>query len=412
MRKAAVNKPRRGNRDLMRAMNRNLLLNIIRSQGPLSRTQLTELSGLSVGAVSQIVNDLIEQQWVTEAGESDFTGGRRQVLLRLNPTAGYVVGLKLMENRVVCAVTDLEATVLNYLDRPLTTIHDPEAVAETLTQTVIHALYEADIAREKVRGVGVGLAGVINGAAGIVHYSPFFHWQNVPLADMLAAKLSLPVYLENDVNTLTITEQLFGPGHGVANFAVLTIGRGIGLGVVINHQLYRGHKGGVGELGHITMLPEGPPCDCGKRGCLEALAADPAILRDMQQALENGAATTLTSHSTLDEIALAAEQGDALARDLLAHSGHYLGMGMAAVVNLFCPSLIIVSGEGVTASAHRLDPMLETLRAHTFNGLLDGVETLIKPTDDQAWARGAAGLVVGKIFESPLIESDSAVQAD
>lgn len=389
----------------MRAMNRNLLLNTVRSQGPLSRTQLTELSGLSVGAVSQIVNDLIESGWVTEAGESDFTGGRRQVLLRLNPTAGYVVGLKLMENRAVCAVTDLEATVLSYLDRPLPTAQGPEAVAETLSHTVIHALYGADIPRDKVLGVGVGLAGVIDSTAGIVHYSPFFHWQNVPLAGLIAGQLSLPVYLENDVNTLTITEQLFGPGHDVANFAVLTIGRGIGLGVVINHQLYRGHKGGVGEVGHITLLPDGPPCDCGKRGCLEALAADPAILRDLRDALASGARSTLQPSATLEDVVLAAGQGDPLACDLLARSGHYLGVGLAIVVNLFCPSLIIVSGEGVTAGAYRLDPMLGSLRAHTFNGLLDGVETLIKPTDDQAWARGAAGLVVGKVFESPLIQT-------
>jgi len=400
-----MNKPRRGNRDLMRAMNRNLILNMIRSQGPLSRTQLTELSGLSVGAVSQIVNALLSAGWINEAGESDYTGGRRQVMLRLNPTAGYVVGLKLMENRVVCAVSDLETTVLNYVDHPLTGEHTPDAVAATLAQIVIQALYETGITRENVRGVGIGLAGVINGEAGIVHYSPFFHWQHVPLADQVARHLGLPVYLENDVNTLTITEQLFGPGHDVANFAVLTIGRGIGLGVVINHQLYRGHKGGVGEVGHITLLPDGPPCDCGKRGCLEALAADPAILRDLRDALASGARSTLQPSATLEDVALAAGQDDPLACDLLARSGHYLGVGLAIVVNLFCPSLIIVSGEGVTAGAYRLDPMLESLRAHTFNGLLDGVETLIKPTDDQAWARGAAGLVVGKVFESPLIQT-------
>lgn len=397
-----MNKPRRGNRDLMRAMNRNLLLNIIRSQGPLSRTQLTDLSGLSVGAVSQIVNDLIEQKWVTEVGESDSTGGRRQVLLRLNPTAGYVVGLKLMENHVVCAVTDLDATVLNYLERPLLAIHDPQVIAETLSRTVIDALYQADIPRDRVLGIGVGLAGVINSVEGIVHYSPFFHWQDIPLAELIAENLSLPVYLENDVNTLTITEQLFGLGHDIANFVVLTIGRGIGLGMVLNHQLYRGHKGGVGELGHITMDPNGPACDCGKQGCLEALAADPAILRDVQQALNDGADSILSSNATFDDVTRAAEKGDPLARDLMARSGHNLGMGLAIVVNLFCPSLIIVSGEGVTAGAHRLDPMLDTLRAHTFNGLLDGTETRIKPTDDQAWARGAAGLVVGKLFESPL----------
>jgi N-acetylglucosamine repressor len=397
MMKDPMNKPRRGNRDLMRAMNRNLILNIVRSQGPLSRTQLTELSGLSVGAVSQIVNDLLEDRWINEVGESDYTGGRRQVMLRLNPTAGYIVGLKLMENRVVCAVSDLETTVLNYLEQPLIGSHSPDTVAETLAQMVIHALYQTGITRDNVRGVGVGLAGVIDGESGIVHYSPFFHWQHVPLADMIARHLSLPVYLENDVNTLTITEQLFGSGHDVTNFAVMTMGRGIGLGVVINHQLYRGHNGGVGELGHITLAPDGPLCDCGKRGCLEALAADPAVLRSMQDAFDEPI--------TLEKVVDAADQGDEPARRALARSGYYLGVGLATVVNLFCPSLIIVSGEGVSAGAYRLDPMFEALREHTFNGLLDGVEILVKPTDDQAWARGAAGLVVGKLFESPLVHS-------
>ncbi len=316
-----------------------------------------------------------------------------------------------MENRVVCAVTDLEATVLNYVERPLPNAPDPATVADFLTQIVVYALYDADISREKVRGVGVGLAGVINSDAGIVHYSPFFHWQDIPLAKMVSERLSLPVYLENDVNTLTITEQLFGPGHGVANFVVMTIGRGIGLGMVMNHQLYRGHKGGVGELGHITLVADGPACDCGKRGCLEAFAADPAMLRLVEDAIAQGADTSLTAPATIAAVKQAAAQGDPLACDILAQSGYYLGLGLSSVVNLFCPSLIIISGEGVTAGSQRLDAMFETLQANTFNGLLDDVDIQIKPADDQAWARGASGLVVGKIFESPLTETESAVEA-
>jgi N-acetylglucosamine repressor len=402
-----MNKPRRANRDLIRAMNQNLLLNIIRSQGPLSRTQLTSVSGLSVGAVSQIVNDLLEAGWITEAGESDSTGGRRQVLLRLNPVAGFVVGVKLMENRAVCAVTDLETTALAYLEQSLKMASKPDEVADALAQIVIQTLFKAGVTREQVRGVGIGLAGIVNGDAGSVHYSPFFHWQHVPLAEMVSKRLTLPVYLENDVNTLTITENLFGPGHDVDTFAVVTVGRGIGLGMVWDHQLYRGYKGGVGELGHITVEPDGPLCDCGKRGCLEALAADPAVVRQVQMALEAGTPSLLNSPVTIGDITLAANDGDELAQQALARSGYYLGLGLAMVVNLFCPALILVSGEGVSAGSHRLDPMFETMRAHTFNGLLSGVELMIKPADDQDWARGAAGLVVGKLFESPLTEAPS-----
>lgn len=407
-----MNKPRRGNRDLIKAMNRNLLLNIVRSQGPLSRTQLTEISGLSVGAVSQITNDLLGESWLMEAGESDYTGGRRQVMLSLNPNAGYVVGLKLMEDRAVCAVTDLEATVLNYVEKPVSGEHDLQTVATDLSTLVNHALSESGVAREQVRGVGVGLAGVIDCQDGIVHYSPFFQWKDVPLAAALAQRLGLPVYLENDVNTLTINEQLFGTGHTLADFVVITVGRGIGLGMVLNHQLYRGTHGGVGELGHITLVPDGPPCDCGKQGCLEALASDPAVLREVRQALAQGTPSRLDASPSIGDVISAANQGDRLAREALAHSGYYLGLGLSVVINLLSPSLIIISGEGVAAGPHRLQPMFEAMRAHTFNGLLDHVQMLVKPTDDQAWARGAASLVVGKLFESPLIGEPLKAVAD
>jgi predicted NBD/HSP70 family sugar kinase len=399
-----MNKPRRANRDLIKAMNRNLMLNIVRSQGPLSRTQLTEISGLSVGAVSQITSDLLTEGWLMEVGESDYTGGRRQVMISLNPKAGYVVGLKLMEDRAVCAVTDLEATVLNYVEQPVNSDHSFQAVAAALGRIINSALTEAQVPRERVRGVGIGLAGVIDTQTGVVHYSPFFHWKDAPLAQALARQLGLPVYLENDVNTLTITEQLFGAGHTRGDFAVMTVGRGIGLGMVLNHQIYRGTHGGVGELGHLTLVPDGPPCDCGKQGCLEALAADPAVLRDVQQALAAGRSSILNPESTIADVIDAANQGDALAREGLERSGYYLGLGLSVVINILSPSLIIISGEGVVAGDYRLRPMFEAMRAHTFNGLLDHVQTLVKPTDDQAWARGAAGLVVGKLFESPLIE--------
>jgi predicted NBD/HSP70 family sugar kinase len=166
--------------------------------------------------------------------------------------------------------------------------------------------------------------------------------------------------------------------------------------MVLNHQLYQGEQGGVGELGHITLDPDGPPCACGKRGCLEALAADAAVLRAFQGA--DGA-------GELADVIRAAEAGDTRAQEALARSGHYLGLGLAAIVNMLCPSLIIISGEGVSAGAYRLEPMLATMRAHTFHGLLQSVEVMVRPTDDQTWARGAAGLVVGKIFESPLAQS-------
>ncbi len=385
----------RANRALMKALNRSLLLNIIRREGELSRTQLAEQSGLSVGAVSQIVNALIDQHWILESGEGQYTGGRRQVLLRLNPTAGYAVGVKLMERRIVCAITDFEAQVVHYHDQSIRFESNPRAESQIIAAIVETIVADSGIPRERLLGVGVGVAGVIHPRAGVVQYSPYFGWRDVPLASLLTEQLELPVYVENDVNTLTFTEMLFGDGRHHQHVVVVTVGRGIGMGVVINGQLYQGARGGAGELGHIILDAGLAQLGDGERGTLEALAADPAVLAQMAQ--------SRPQPMTLDEVAAAAEAGDADARAALARSGELIGMGLANVINVLSPNLLILSGEGLVAGSHRLDPMFAAIERYTFNGLLDDVEVLVKPTDDRAWARGAASLVIGQTFESPLV---------
>lgn len=394
----------RGNKDLIKAINRNLILNTVRRHGALSRTQLTEISRLSVGAVSQITQELIREAWLLEGGEGDYTGGRRQTLLRLNPDAGCAIGLKLMEHRIVCALTDLESKVLRYQDLPMPDDHDPVTIVTALTEAVETTVSASGVDRRKLLGVGVGVAGVTYPQTGVVHYSPYLGWRDLPLAELMRVRLHLPVYIENDVNTLTLSEQLFGAGRHIENFVVVTIGRGIGMGMVLKHQLYQGAKGGMGELGHITFDAAGPMCSCGKRGCLEAFAADPAVIAYVRHSR-----SAQDAPRTLEDVIALADGGDALARAALRRSGEILGIGISTIVNLLCPSLIIVSGEGVIAGDYRITPMLDALQAHTFNGLMDDVQVIVEATDDHAWARGSASLVMGKLFESPLIEAGIAV---
>jgi predicted NBD/HSP70 family sugar kinase len=205
------------------------------------------------------------------------------------------------------------------------------------------------------------------------------------------------VYVENDVNTLTLSEHLFGSGRHHDNFVVVTIGRGIGMGMVINGQLYQGSRGGAGELGHIILnLPLARESGVDS-GSLEGLAADPAVIRVAQLRTD--------TESGLSDVVQAATSGSGQASAALAQSGEYLGVGLATIINILCPPLIIISGEGVVAGDYRLQPMFEAMRRYTFNGLLDDVEVIVEPTDDQAWARGAASLVIGKVFESPWVEA-------
>jgi N-acetylglucosamine repressor len=398
---------RRGNRDLMKRINRNLVLNVIKSQGPISRTNIARLSGLSLATVSSITADLIETGLVYEKGAGESSGGRRPILLCLNHQAGFVVGVKLMEHAVTSALTDLNAQVLHHRITPL--IVPPgerkcDDVLPAVVQAVEATIVEAGVAQERVLGVGIGMAGLVDGAAGICRYSPFFGWQDVDITGPIADQLGMPAYLENDVNTLTIVEQWFGYGHGVDHFVVVTVGRGIGAGIVVNGQFYRGAAGGAGEFGHITLLEGGPPCDCGKQGCLEALASDVAMVRQVRAAMALGERTSLEKMETLslEKIVAAAEAGDRLARRLLADSGRWLGIGIATLVNVLNPQLIIVAGEGVHAGEWRFGPMRAAIQSHAFNGLAAGLQIVIEPSGDETWARGAASLVLQEIYRSPI----------
>jgi predicted NBD/HSP70 family sugar kinase len=413
---------RKASRALIKDINRNLVLNLIQSQAPISRVELARRTGLSPATITGIVSDYINSGLVHSMGQGESTGGRRPVLLRLNHKAGFVVGAKLMERAVATAVTDLDANVL-FHQVTLLTIADkkgkgsvePGPFLRGLVDAIEAAIASSGVDRERLLGIGVGMAGVVDAQAGLSRYSPFFGWQGVQIAEPLADHFKLAVYVENDVNTLTIAEQWFGHGHGVDNFIVVTVGRGVGAGIVVNGQFYRGAIGGAGEVGHMALKPDGPRCDCGQLGCLEALASDDAILRRCREAIAAGQPTSLSQISaqtlTVEAVVQAADQGDPLARQLLAEAGRWLGIGIANLVDVLNPQLVIVAGEGVRAGAWRIDPMREAILEHSFNGLVDDLEITIGPSGDEGWARGAACVVLGKLFASPLNEPVSGLLA-
>lgn len=399
---------RRGNRELIRQINRNLVLNLIKSRGPISRSDLANLSGLSPAAISGIAADFIASGLVEESGEGKSRGGRRPVLLRLNHRAGYVVGLKLMEETITSAVTDLDARVLHYQVTPLPADddHSLEKMLPRLIAAVEDTIAASNVDAQRVLGIGMGMAGVVDGETGVCRYSPFFEWRDVQIAEPIAQHFDLPVYVENDVNTLTIAEKWFGYGSDVSHFVVVTVGRGVGAGLVVNNQIYRGTAGGAGEVGHIPLVVDGPRCGCGKRGCLEALTSDPAVVRRALEGIADAKETQLTcvapDELTLAHVTAAAEAGDIFAQALLADAGHWLGVGIATLVNLLNPQLVIVGGEGVQAGKWRLDPMREAFEDHIFDGLGRGIEIIVEPSGDEVWARGAACVVLGELFRSPV----------
>jgi len=386
-------------KDLMRQMNRSLVLNTIRLEGPISRAQIARMTGLSAATVSGLVSELLDDDLILEREEGDSSGGRRPVLLSLNPSGGYVMGIKLMEDHLIAALTNLEANVVDSMNVPFNST-EPEEVVEAIADGVDSLLAKNKIPPAKLFGVGVGLAGIVDQETGILRLSPIFGWRVLPFGKMVQNKLQVPVYIDNDVNTVTLTEKWFGMARDIDHFLTVTIGRGVGLGIVANGRLYRG-KGGAGEFGHVVVDPEGDLCSCGKRGCLETFVADPSLLKRAR------ADRSLRKQvQSIDDLRKLAREGNPAAKAIYALAGEMLGRGIANLINVFDPQMIILTGEGVKARDLFVEAMFEAVHSHTMPGM--GLDTTvhIDELEDLAWARGAAGLVLRAVFESPIFKQD------
>jgi predicted NBD/HSP70 family sugar kinase len=418
---------RRGDWQLMANMNRNLVVNVLRTRPTMSRADLVRATRLSGPTVSSIVADLCQRGLVEELGQGFSSGDRPPSLLRLNDKANYVLGLKLMGHAVSLVITDLRATVVYTQVSPLpeqvaaregptpTPVpRDPLLTIEAIAQAIELALSSSGIAADRMIGVGIGIAGAVDAHSGMCRFSNMFNWHNVALAQPLSERLGLPVILENDANTLTAAEQWFGLGHGVDHFIVIVVGSGIGAGIVVNGQLHRGADGAAGEFGHIQLGDAGPACTCGQRGCVEAWASDRAILRDIRDAIAKDRPTSLMGAAnagdlTSARVGAAADQGDELSREVLSRAGEYLGRGAVAIINVINPRLVIISGEGVPAGEWRFGPVRKAIGSSTFARTNPEVVLVSEPVDGAKWARGAACVVLGEMFNSPTKHSLVAV---
>lgn len=386
-------------KDMMRQMNRSLVLNTIRLKGPISRTQIARVTGLSAATVSGLVSELLDDDLILEPEEGDSSGGRRPVLITLNPSGGYVMGIKLMEDHLIVALTNLEANVVDSMNVPFNTT-EPEEAINAIEYGVEQLLAKNEIPLNKLFGVGVGMAGIVNQETGILHLSPIFGWQGLPFGKMLQDKLHVPVYIDNDVNTVTLTEKWFGMARDIDHFLTVTIGRGVGLGIVSNGRLYRG-RGGAGEFGHVVVDPNGDLCLCGKHGCLETFVADPNLLKKARADIDIGEQV-----QSIDDLRKLALDGNPAAKAIYAQAGEVLGREIANLINVFDPQMIILTGEGVKARELFVEDMFEGIQAHTMPGMGPETTVHIDELEDLAWARGAAGLVLRAVFESPIFKED------
>jgi glucokinase len=306
----------------------------------------------------------------------------------------WYLGVDLGGTKILAAVVD-EAGRVAATARAATPQAGPSAVVEAIAATANRALEAAGLSRGAVRAAGVGAPGPADPATGMVYAPPNLHgWRDVALGDLVGERLGMPVAIENDANAAALGEHWVGAGRGVDDLLYITVGTGIGGGLILRGRVYYGVSGTAGEVGHMVIVPGGPRCACGRLGCLEAVASGPAIAREARAALAAGRASVLSAVAAeaLDarEVARAAAAGDPLAREVFARAARYLGLATANLVNLLNPALVVVGGGVARAGELLLGPVRRIVAAEAFERPAAAVQIVPAALGPRAGALGAA----------------------
>ncbi|MEU8866104.1 ROK family transcriptional regulator [Streptomyces umbrinus] len=364
------------------------------SHGPLTRSDMAGRAGLSAAAVTKAVRPLIEAGYLVEdAGdEARPSLGRPANPVRVDGGRALFIGVKITGNEIIAVLTDLCCRIRVARHVPLND-REPKAVLTSVAALAQELLAEADGFGVQVQGLGVAVSGDVDRAAGEVRFSPFLEWRDLPLAELMEMTTGLPVTVDNDVRALTVAEQWFGAGIGLSDFAVVTVGAGIGCGLVVHGKVVSGAHGVAGEIGHVVIDPTGPPCHCGNRGCAEAIAADPAIVAAVCEA------TRLPVADAAQAVDLA-RRGDPGAREVYARAGEAIGRAIATVANLMGPQRVIISGEGLAAYDLFAEQIRDAFTASAF-GTAARCDLLTRPLPFDEWARGAAATAIQSFISGP-----------
>ncbi len=394
---------------LMRDFNKALVLSLIHQQGTISRADIAKRTNLSRSTVSNIVNELLAAHLVEESGIGQSQGGRRPILIEFNYQTGYAVGVELGATHILVIVTDLEPHTIVELEHEFDLTIGPEAGLRQVIESVRQALAQAGVSLEQVAGVGLGVPGPVSHDMGSVAFPPIMPgWHGFPLRARLEEELGVTVYLDNDANLGALGEWAHGAGQGVDNLAYIKVGTGIGCGLLIDGQIYRGQSGSAGEIGHITIDENGPPCRCGNYGCLESMAAGPAIAHRAQLAIKAGQETMLSKVKPVEEITAAdvsraASQGDPLSLQLFHETGRHIGVALAGLINLFNPKLVIIGGGVAQAGDILLEPIRRSVQSHGLRTTVENCQIVQAQLGREATALGAVTLVLEKMFRSPQL---------
>lgn len=358
----------------------------ILTRSPISRIDVARLTGLSQAAVTKAVAPLVAAGLINDSLDPTLTGlpGRPVSPVAVVPEAVVALGVKVNADELIGVATDLTTRILAS-ERVSLTSHEPGAVVDAIVELCASLRDEIGALGPRLACIGVAVSGDVDTETGVVRDSALMGWRGVPLGEALTERLSQAVIVENDVRALTIGEHWFGVGLGTGSFAIVTIGRGIGSGLHLNGEVVEGAYGVAGEIGHLPLASPDRVCACGRRGCVEAVAATSAIVDAVSAAHDRTV--------TIEEAVALGRAGDPAAVSAFADAGRVIGAAIASLVNLVGPELVIIGGEGVANFDLLEDSLRGSYADHVFASA-DRCRIVVRPHTFEDWARGAAAAAI------------------
>ncbi|AXE89543.1 N-acetylglucosamine repressor [Streptomyces sp. Go-475] len=383
---------KRTSRDI-RTANRYEVLRQIIAASPTSRQELAAATGLSLATVATLVGELLDLRMITEVGFEDSAGGRPRGLVAVNSSGGALIGVDIAETYVHVELFDLGLNVLARAEedvRPSESL--PEQVVAHVATAVGSVVAQAGIEGARVLGVGVSVPGQVDRATGVSEYAPNWDWHEVPLLDLLTEHIAYPLYLDNPLRASAVAELWFGAARGRGNAVVVNLGTGVGAGLVLGGGLHRGVSNSAGEWGHTTMVLDGRLCRCGNHGCVEAYVGARGIMMNLREVSPDSALLHPEDQTaTIGALARGVAAGDPVARRAVHETARYLGAGVADLVNLFNPEIVVLSSWVALALGEPLlHEVREAVTRHALPRPLAATEIVLSPIPTDPVCLGAA----------------------
>lgn len=378
------------NQQVGKKYNKQQILNSIFSKDSISRGEVIEVTGLKKATVANLVTELLEQQLVLEDGKDPSTGGRRSRLLRFNKTAGFALGIDVGVNYLHGVVVNLKGEILFEKRQPVPTIqleHYLQNILELIELLHTHV----PPSPYSIIGLGVAIPGSIN-KDGVIIKAPNLRWENFNIYDFLQQRLDYPIYISNEANAGAYAEYIFENNKETANLIYLSIGIGLGVGIILDNQIYLGINGFSGESGHNIIQMNGRKCTCGRNGCWEAYASEYALIHDATYMLKE-------KELTLEQLISLAEEGHTEVLQLFSDIGQYIGVGISNLIHTFNPEKIIIGNQMTKAQKFIEQSLMRTVNSDTMPFHLTDSSLQFSTLKDHSIVLGAASFIIDQFIQ-------------